>query len=93
MITLVLGFRVSKALTVASVCLRSCIVIGCFRKFSQFVTTRLIAGAGDEGSSERVFLRHHDPHLALEHFRLGAAHFGTSFLSSRGLQNRPRRDY
>ncbi len=36
--------------------------------------------------------RHHDPHLALEHFRPGAAHFGTSFLSSRGLQNQPRRD-
>jgi hypothetical protein len=39
-----------------------------------------------------VSLRHHDPHLALEHFRPGAAHFETSFLSSGGLQNWPRRD-
>ncbi len=31
--------------------------------------------------SLRVSLRHHDPHLALEHLRPGAAHFGTSFLS------------
>ncbi len=36
---------------------------------------------GDEGSSERVSLRHHDPHLALEHFRPHVARFGTSFLS------------
>jgi hypothetical protein len=41
---------------------------------------------GDGGSSERVSLRHHDPHLALEHFRPGAAHFGTSFLSSGGCR-------
>jgi hypothetical protein len=46
MITVVLGFRVSKALAVASVCLRSCIVIGCLRELSQFVTTRSMAGAG-----------------------------------------------
>jgi hypothetical protein len=38
-----------------------------------------------------LFARHR--HLALEHFRPGAAHFGTSFLSSEGLQNRPRRDW
>jgi hypothetical protein len=31
--------------------------------------------------SLRVSLRHHDPHLALEHFRPGAVHFGTSFVS------------
>ncbi len=41
---------------------------------------------GDGGSSERVSLRHHDPHLALEHFRPSAAHFGTSFLSSGGCR-------
>jgi hypothetical protein len=28
---------------------------------------------------------HNDPHLALEHFRPGATHFRTSFLSSGGL--------
>jgi hypothetical protein len=31
--------------------------------------------------SECVSFRHHDPHLTLEHFRPGAAHFGTLFLS------------
>ncbi len=41
---------------------------------------------GDGGSSERVSFHHHDPHLALEHFRPGAAHFGTSFLSSFGCR-------
>ncbi len=41
---------------------------------------------GDGGSSERVPLRHHDPHLALEHFKPGAVHFETSFLSSRGCR-------
>jgi hypothetical protein len=41
---------------------------------------------GDGGSNECVSFRHNDPHLALEHFRLGAAHFGTSFLSSRGCR-------
>jgi len=41
---------------------------------------------GDRGSSERVSLRHHDLHLALEHFRPGAAHFETSFLSSGGCR-------
>ncbi len=41
---------------------------------------------GDGGSSERVSLRHHDPHLVLEHFRPGAAHFGTSFLSFGGCR-------
>jgi hypothetical protein len=33
-----------------------------------------------------VSLRHHDPHLALEHFRPGATHFETSFLSSGGCR-------
>jgi hypothetical protein len=60
-----------------------------------FVATRSMAGLfcgtansalmsvrGDGGSSERVSLRHHDPHLALEQFRPGAAHSGTSFLSA-----------
>jgi hypothetical protein len=37
---------------------------------------------GDGGSSERVSLCHHNPHLALEHFRPGAAHYRTSFLLS-----------
>jgi hypothetical protein len=37
---------------------------------------------GDGGSSDHVSLRHHNLHLALEHFRPSAAHFGTSFLSS-----------
>jgi hypothetical protein len=42
-----------------------------------YVIDRLFV-RGDGGSSERVSLRHHDPHLALEHFRSGVAHFGTS---------------
>jgi len=46
MITVVLGFRVSKALAVASVCLHSYIVLGCLRELSQFVTTRSMAGVG-----------------------------------------------
>jgi hypothetical protein len=33
-----------------------------------------------------VSLRHHDLHLALEHFRQGAVHFGTSFLSLGGCK-------
>ncbi len=43
--------------------------------------TNKLSVCGDEGSCEHVSLRHHDPHLVLEHFRLGAAHFRTSFLS------------
>jgi hypothetical protein len=46
------------------------------------VTDSLMSVRGDGGSSERVSLRHHDLHLALEHFRPGAAHFRTLFLSA-----------
>jgi hypothetical protein len=41
------------------------------------VTNRL-SMQGDRGSSEHVSLRHHDPHLVLEHLKPGAAHFTTS---------------
>ncbi len=46
----------------------------------------LMSVQGDGGSSERVSFRHHDPHLTLEHFKPGAAHFETSFLSSGGCR-------
>jgi len=41
---------------------------------------------GDEGSREHVSLCHHDPHLALEHFRPSATHLRTSFLSLGGCR-------
>ncbi len=41
---------------------------------------------GEGGSNERVSLCYHDSHLALEHFRPGAAHFETSFLSFGGCK-------
>jgi len=34
---------------------------------------------GDGGSSERVSFRHHDSHLALEHFKPSVAHSGPHF--------------
>jgi hypothetical protein len=50
-----------------------------------FTNFALKSVRGDGGSSERVSLHHHDPHLVLEHFRLGVAHFITLFLSATSI--------